>query len=123
MYFNPKMITTKMFQTSTVECQNPNVRKRENAEIQMIDHLVIYGLDFERSDFRFTLIFTLKCRNPNVRTVWFRFQTKILVRNLNEIVRISDIFEIRTILQLNDFGLSEIGTRSDFSIPLYYNFL
>ena len=40
------------------------------------------------------------------------------VQNPNKIVRISDDFEIPTILQPNDFGLSEIGTRSDFGIPL-----
>ena len=36
----------------------------------------------------------------------------------DEIVRISDDFKIQTILQPNNFGLTEIWTRSDFGIPL-----
>ena len=42
------------------------------------------------------------------------------IRNPNEIVWLSaDVFKIRTILQPNYFGLSEIRMRSDFGIPLY----
>ena len=51
----------------------------------------------------------------------FGFQIQIFVQNLKEIVLLLDVFEIRTILQPNDFGLSEIRTRLDFGITLYFN--
>ena len=87
----------------TVECRNLNVRNPNYAEIRTINppnrsisvHSIIQISDIYPKNAR-------KCPKSE---------------RSNNLVRISDVFEIRTILLPKDFGLSKIRTTTDFGIP------
>ena len=98
------------FTVPTVECRNPKVRNPNYAEIRTIGRLNRSSSDFGRSAHLIVRITNIYPKNARKCPKSERS---------NDFVRISDVFEIRTILQPNDFGLYEIRTSSDFGIPLY----
>ena len=95
-----------------MECRNPNVQNPNNAESQTINRSNRYSSDFGHSNKNIVRILAL----------YYKMIPKCPKSECpNCVVWILDIIALEQKLLPNQSDLSEIRTRSDFGITLYYS--